>query len=218
MPPSPPSFNISLVESEDDFQGLAAVEFAAFAGPQTTLLFGPSNTPAINASRQLNNWKLDPTTRYLKAFLPSGEIIGMAKWNFFDTPGPHYPWPKDGYAPDANLKFLRWFFGSSDQKRNEVMVGRGKGYLYMAILCVGPEWQRMGVGKRLLEWGLEKADREGLEVWIEASPAGKGLYEKMGWREVGVLDVDLVKWGGKEGEAERTVSMLREVGGKKSSE
>ena len=93
-----------------------------------------------------------------------------------------------------------------------------KGYLYMAILGVDPNFQRMGVGNRLLEWGLEKADREGLECFIEASPAGKGLYEKLGWREVGFTDVELRRWGWpvEEGEEEfsRTVSMFRGVGGK----
>lgn len=59
------------------------------------------------------------------------------------------------------------------------------------------------MGKRLLEWGLEKADREGLEWWIEASPAGKPLYEKLGWREVGgygcgVEDVGLEGGGGRD--------------------
>ena len=73
----------------------------------------------------------------------------------------------------------------------------------------------MGVGRELLEWGLEKADREGLECWFEANPAGKPLYEKVGWREVGVTDVELKRWGwqGKE-QSSRTVSMFRGIGGK----
>jgi hypothetical protein len=37
-----------------------------------------------------------------------------------------------------------------------------------------------------LEWGLEKADREEVEAWIEASLAGKGLHEKMGGRRWGL--------------------------------
>lgn len=97
------------------------------------------------------------------------------------------------------MECLRWFFASLDEKRNRVMVERGRGYVYMAILAMGPEWQRMGVGKRLLEWGLEKADREEVEAWIEASPAGKGLYEKMGWKEVGFVDLEMGMWGGEDG-------------------
>ena len=43
-----------------------------------------------------------------------------------------------------------------------------------------------------MEWELEKADREEVEAWIEASPAGKGLYEKMGGRRWGLW---IWKWG-----------------------
>lgn len=90
-----------------------------------------------------------------------------------------------------------------------------RGYLYMAILAVEPKFQRMGIGKKLLEWGLDMADREGLETFIEASPAGKPLYEKMGWRVVGFTDVDLRRWGWKgEEDTNRTVSMFRPFGGK----
>ena len=53
------------------------------------------------------------------------------------------------------------------------------------------------VGKRLLERGLEKVDREGVESWFDHSPAGKGLYENMGWREVGYSKMELGQWGGK---------------------
>jgi len=92
---------------------------------------------------------------------------------------------------------------------------RERGYLYMAILAVEPKFQRMGVGRKLLEWGLDMADREGLEAFIEASPAGKPLYEKMGWREVGFTDVDLKRWGWEgEGDTNRTVSMFRPAGGR----
>jgi len=65
----------------------------------------------------------------------------------------------------------------------------------MALLAVDPKCQRMGVGRKIVGVGLEKADREGWKCWIEASPAGKPLYEKVGWREVGFYDVELRQWG-----------------------
>jgi GNAT superfamily N-acetyltransferase len=210
------SFTISQITSEEDFPFLATVEESAFRGPQTTLFFGSSasHDPSIAAARHIEVFRTDPTALYFKATLPSGQVIGLAKWNIFSASGPHFPWPTSGFAADANVELLAWFFGELDKKRNAFMVPRGEGYLYMALLAVDPKWQRMGVGRRLLEWGLEKADKEGLECWIEASPAGKPLYEKVGWKEVGATDVDLRKWGwkGKDG-VKRTVSMFREVGG-----
>ncbi|PMD37424.1 hypothetical protein L207DRAFT_514697 [Hyaloscypha variabilis F] len=224
MAAPPIDFTIARITSEDDFLPLAIVEVAAFVGPQETLFFGVPgpHTAPLAASRHTALFHTDPSAIYYKATLSTGQIIGMAKWNLFKTAGPHFPWPTSGFAPDANVELLNWFFGSLDEKRNAFMDAREgvkeKGYLYMAILGVHPGFQRMGVGKRLLEWGLEMADREGLECWIEASPAGKGLYEKLGWREVAYTDVELRRWGWevKEGEEEfsRTVSMFRGVRGK----
>jgi hypothetical protein len=52
----------------------------------------------------------DPTALYFKASLPSGQIIGLAKWNLFATAGPHFPWPKEEFAEDANVELLAWIF------------------------------------------------------------------------------------------------------------
>ncbi|EHK98920.1 hypothetical protein M7I_5210 [Glarea lozoyensis 74030] len=39
----------------------------------------------------------------------------------------------------------------------------------------------MGVGSRLLEWGVKKADEEGLDIYLDGSKMGAALYEKFGW-------------------------------------
>jgi GNAT superfamily N-acetyltransferase len=218
---APLSFTISQVTSEEDFPPLAIVEDAAFTGPQITLFFGSSsNQASLSAARHAKIFHTDPTAIYFKAVLENtNQIIGLAKWNLFPTAGPHFPWPKTGFAEDANTELLGWFFGQLDEKRNAFMDQRERvkerGYLYMAILAVDPKFQRMGVGRKLLEWGLEKADKEGLECWIEASPAGKPLYEKVGWGEVGVTDVELKRWGWQgEEKNSKTVSMFRGTGGR----
>jgi hypothetical protein len=48
----------------------------------------------------------------------------------------------------------------------------------------------------LLKWGAEEADRLGLDTYLEASPEGKPLYEKAGYKSVDTLTVDLSPWGG----------------------
>lgn len=52
------------------------------------------------------------------------------------------------------------------------------------MLGVQDSYQGRGLGSKLLKWGLTRADAEGLEVYLSASPAGKPLYEKNGFREV----------------------------------
>lgn len=39
--------------------------------------------------------------------------------------------------------------------------------------------------------GLRKADAEGVEVFLSASPMGVPVYEKLGFKEVGRLEIAL---------------------------
>ncbi len=210
-------YEVSPIESETDFAEFANVERAAFGGGALgRLMFGTEDTRTESAAQHARFWAVDSTARYVKAALPSGRIIGIAKWNFFTDPaaGLQNPFPIDDPIPGGNADLGKHFFGQLNRKRVEAIGGK-KHFLVM-MLAVDPEFQRMGVGKRLLEWGLEKADAEGLECWIDASQAGKGLYEKMGWKEVGVVEIDLGKWGGEEEQTNRTFNMLRLPAGRKS--
>jgi len=58
---------------------------------------------------------------------------------------------------------------------------------YLKILAIHPDYQRRGVGAKLLNWGLERARARGEKVYLEASRRGKGLYTKLGFEHVGDL-------------------------------
>jgi len=111
------------------------------------------------------------------------------------------------HYPSTNHALIDWVFGAMDEARNARLAS--KKHALMAILAIDSAYQRMGVGGKLLEWGLAKCDAEGLECWIDASDKGKGLYEKHGWKQVGYLDVDTGKWGADHGVVRRTAAMLR---------
>lgn len=212
--PHTPDIVVSHVTSKDDFPNMVKVEEQAFtSSPLMTLMFPPSPKPnrapsELNIRNHQKAWSTDPTVRYLKATLSDGKIVGMAKWNFFlDPTVPQHPWQME-LPPNTNQELCEHYFGSLDKARNEAMAG--KKHILMAILCVSPEYQRMGIGGKLLEWGLQQADREGVECWIDSSPFGLGLYKKFGWKEVGYLDIELGKWGGEQGKVRRTVHMVRQ--------
>ena len=38
----------------------------------------------------------------------------------------------------------------------------------------------------LIQWSLDLADRGNAQVYLEAIPAGKGLYRRFGWEEINV--------------------------------
>jgi GNAT superfamily N-acetyltransferase len=73
------------------------------------------------------------------------------------------------------------------------------------ILVVSPSHQRKGLGKLMLEDGLKYVDAEGARCYIEATVEGLGLYEKLGWKRIGGMEMDLTRFG--KGIATRTYLM-----------
>ncbi|KAL6717672.1 hypothetical protein ACLMJK_005587 [Lecanora helva] len=155
----------------------------------------------------IRNFVTDPTTHYIKAFIPrTNTIIGWIKYSLCLSPSAqqplHVPW-----VTGSNTALISTFFGGMDHAREEYF--QGKPYLCVQTVVVLAEWQRKGVGKMMLEEVVRRVDKEGVEAWIDASREGKGLYEKFGWREIGEVKVDLGEWGGEKGRWERAVQMVR---------
>ncbi|KIX05865.1 uncharacterized protein Z518_03838 [Rhinocladiella mackenziei CBS 650.93] len=103
-----------------------------------------------------------------------GEAVGIADQ---EASKPVYP------NPDAEL--LR--------KLSNSYIGtiRGKRHLFLHRLMVHPSYQRQGIGQRLLDWGIETADRENIVSWLFSRPAGSRLYERNGWKEVLATEVEV---------------------------
>ena len=214
---APLNFTVSHVTSKDDFPGIVAVEKAAFRSSQMlALMLPPDPSSPVNFASTVHNheksWASDPNAKYLKAALPDGKIIGMAKWYFFLNGEVNDPWKID-FPPGANEELYNLYFGALNKARLEKLGG--KRHIFMAILVIDPEYQRKGVGHELLRWGLEQADEEQVECWIDASAAGHGLYKQLGWEDVGEVVVDLRPYGGNAPSGRGVVNMMRQPKAKK---
>lgn len=214
MSAAPLNFTVSEVTSKDDFPGLVAVEKAAFRSSQLlSLMLPPDPSSPENFANTVHNhekaWATDPNAKYVKAALPDGKIIGEAKWYFLlDAEAREKdPWEID-FAPGANRELYNGYFGALNKARMERLGG--KRHILMAILAIDPEYQRKGVGHELLRWGLKQADEEQVECWIDASPAGHGLYKQFGWEDVGTVQTDLRPYGGDAPTGRGVVNMLRQ--------
>ncbi|KXH50199.1 hypothetical protein CSIM01_07423 [Colletotrichum simmondsii] len=57
-------------------------------------------------------------------------------------------------------------------------------------LGVCPDARGRGVGRELIQWGLDRSDEEAVPTVLEASNAGAILYRKYGFREIGRQSFD----------------------------
>ena len=147
----------------------------------------------------------------------TGNIAAFMRWGFPHTkaiapPSEAAKTPEQkkqesdaAWPPGTNISLCDAKFGTLDSWR-DTYVDDAETYVAQ-LLCTSPQYQRKGLGGKLLKHVLDRADGEGRRAYIEATREGYGLYAKMGFRDLDVKDIDLSAWG--EGVA-RTVAMMRE--------
>jgi ribosomal protein S18 acetylase RimI-like enzyme len=69
-------------------------------------------------------------------------------------------------------------------------------YYELCELITSPHFQRQGLGSQLVRYGLDKADRDGTMCFLSGSPIGAPVYKKLGFEEVGRLEIELEDFGG----------------------
>lgn len=51
-----------------------------------------------------------------------------------------------------------------------------------------PSHQKRGIASRLMQWGTDFADANGIVAYLNARPVAVKLYERYGFEEVDVID------------------------------
>ncbi|KAI1657217.1 acyl-CoA N-acyltransferase [Daldinia decipiens] len=105
-----------------------------------------------------------------------------------NPPVANYP---KGSRPELCQVFFDALKVSSDKHNADKMLG-------LSLLCTSPRYYRRGAAKALLLPMLAIADAHGLRSYLEATPNGKGVYEKLGFREVDRLTFNLEELTGRE--------------------
>ncbi|EED18764.1 conserved hypothetical protein [Talaromyces stipitatus ATCC 10500] len=122
----------------------------------------------------------------------TGEMVGGAKWYFYERN------PFDGhsleeeeavwYPEGVGREFATRAMHAFEKPR--VVMGQ-KPHSYLNIIFTLPEYQRKGIGRAIMKWGLRKADQLGLESWLDASPFGYSLYHSVGFLTYGSNNVSI---------------------------
>ena len=67
-------------------------------------------------------------------------------------------------------------------------------YPVLDIIHTHPSHQGRGAGTQLVKWGTDIADKQHLQCYLEASPAGYPLFRKANFEEVTEMEIDLNKY------------------------
>lgn len=226
------------ITQESEVAEFARIQIASFTGGGgITALLTPNPLPPEYLEKAIQkhvkSWREEPDVQYLKVIDTDlgGKMIAGAKWRINEkerteeqiqgmlpVPGP------DEEGRPAVQDFMRFlnrarreymgtkpFYGKLPVVSPTSMTGYelNLSILVLHILATHPEHHRRGAGAMLIAWGLRKADSAQLPAFLEASPMGKPLYERMGFQEKHVETWDLTKYG-LEG-TDTTTIMIREA-------
>jgi len=114
--------------------------------------------------------------------------------------------------PEMNKELMDATSGARFLKRAKIL--KDSEAFVLKELYVRPEYQRQGLGGRLVEWGVKKADELGILAYTEASAKGLGLYLRYGFYEMDRVTVDLGDWGGEKGQLHSYGLLVRPLQGR----
>ena len=176
-----------------DIPALTDIYLSAFNIDAISLLCFPRNNDATSKfwRDSIIDELADPHSHFICIYdseSPSQPVVAYAKWNDpaapVSDPDDLPKWPEGG-----DEKLANYFFWNLLSRHARIMEGRR--HWYLELLATRPEYQGRGAAGQLLRWGLQRADEDATETYIEGSPDGKPIYEHFGFVEVDRLVVEL---------------------------
>ncbi|KAI4610175.1 hypothetical protein J4E83_008401 [Alternaria metachromatica] len=207
----------------DDTLSWTRVRALAYYGPTHDLLHtGPISETSIRGvaedrKREINkpnawHWKVVDTDLEPSSDDPpdnGGRTIAVSVWSLHNvsvTKGdekneaPSIPVEKaddtPGFLPpELRLEALGSLLGPLRAAQASIM-GTSTPYFMLNSLATHPDHQGRGAAKMMLDWGMQKADEEGLITYLDSTMTGRPVYERRGFALVKTLEWDRVPWGG----------------------
>ncbi|CAO2650710.1 Nn.00g020020.m01.CDS01 [Neocucurbitaria sp. VM-36] len=97
--------------------------------------------------------------------------------------------------PELRLDALASLLEPIRAAQKEIM-GTEEQYFMLNSFMTHPDQQGRGAARLLLDWGLKKADKEDLVIYLDATETGRPIYEKRGFKLMRATEWDRVPWGG----------------------
>lgn len=93
--------------------------------------------------------------------------------------------------PEAVRRFvyMRGHMAEARKACRELHEG-GRGFWYANVICVHPDSQGKGLARMLLTWVMDRAERDGVPLFLEATAAGYPVYRKLGFEDYGEIVIE----------------------------
>ncbi|KAI0176117.1 hypothetical protein GGR52DRAFT_346344 [Hypoxylon sp. FL1284] len=174
---------------------------------------GPAGRPKA-AARLVEQWrrtthdsKGNPNTVFLKATIPDPAedgrqiIAGLAIWAQLSMVEGRGDPPSEDLRSSVDLEALypgneaeqrylcqicRSFAKQRCELTREKATSDPPSVMHLQLCASDPTYQRRGIASKLVQWGLDEAQRRGgLEAITEASSMGRHVYARLGFHGVG---------------------------------
>lgn len=147
----------------------------------------------------------DTSAHYLKLVDDeTGEIVSMARWHWYPEGysysdkihwETHNPVEGQSWPEGMNVELHNFILSTRDAER-EHWQEKGKPCWMLMHLVTRTSQRRRGAASLLINWGVERAQRDGTPAYLEAGVMGVPVYVKHGFQQVGHLTkLDLRPYG-----------------------
>ncbi|KAL4899930.1 hypothetical protein BDW74DRAFT_162710 [Aspergillus multicolor] len=183
----------------------------AFAENNRLAYTGPLSAASIDAlvAQRSAGADTEPHVTSFKAVdVSTGKMVGLARWAIWETDQVVEKSIEEvvndrlsAVVSERRDEMARAVWTLVQEGKREILeVGKIEGNeggiklrrrIELEALFVHPDYQGRGIGKRFLAWGVEQAERLGLDLYLEATEAGRPLYEKTGFQGLKKVDYGL---------------------------
>ncbi|PVH94100.1 hypothetical protein DM02DRAFT_694119 [Periconia macrospinosa] len=183
------AYQIELVE-DDDFSYIVPGLFEAMGNDYEfmNVLYPGHHTPAGQskiASRFCALKNASAKGKWLKAVeIATGKIVGFAMWTVIDEEKPpekELDGPPGTWPSEEEKRYCRELHRALLVDRRREIRENDLPIMMLNMMAVFPQYQRRGIGKLLMDWGLDLADKMQALCILEGTLPGKRLYLKGGF-------------------------------------
>lgn len=91
-------------------------------------------------------------------------------------------------TPRGDVYLAGWCFKQYVSFLKRLWIGDIEEHWSVQKLCVAGKWRRQGIATMLLQWGMDRAQKEGVVVSVVTTEPEMPLYMKAGFVQIAVFE------------------------------